>query len=102
MYIYNTTFAIDQSLEVEFLQWLRNEYILKSTEDGEYFNSPEIFVVQAKQEPQVKSFAVHMRAKCKDDIDRWYEDHGSRMFDEFMKRWNGRAVYFCTTLEAVE
>ncbi len=101
MFIYNTTFGIDQAIEADFLQWVTEEFIKISTEDGEYFSQPEIFVIHAQQEPQIKSFAIHMRAENKADIERWYEDHGSLMFDKFMKRWNGRAVYFCTTLEAL-
>lgn len=97
MYIYNTTFGVDPALEKEFLEWLASEFIAVSTVDGEYFHDPELFKVQTG-DPQNNTFALHLRADDIDDINRWYADHGARLFDHLMSRWGGRVVYFTTTL----
>ncbi len=102
MLLYNTTFGIDASVESEFLNWLRTEFIAVSTADGEYFTLPELFYVNAQQEPGIKSIALHLRAQDAGDINRWYEDHGSRLFNTIMQRWNGRVVFFSTTLEMIQ
>lgn len=98
MYLYNTTFGIDPAIEQEFFTWLYNEFIPASTADGEYFSQPELFRVLTG-EPGNNTFALHMRAADIDDINRWYADHGSRLFNDLIQRWHGRAVYFTTTLE---
>lgn len=97
MHIYNITFGVDPTVEAEFLAWLRAEFIPRSTADGEYFSSPELMRVLSN-DPKVNSFALHMRAKELDDIAKWYEDHGSTLFDHIQKKWNGRVVFFSTTL----
>ncbi len=102
MFIYNITFGFDKSLEKQFIGWLKYEFIPTSTEDNEYFSSPELFYVRTQQDPGVNTVALHMRANSKADIDNWYSDHGSRLFDSIMKQWNGSVVFFATTLEAVE
>ncbi len=99
MYIYNTTFGVDPALETEFFNWLNAEFIPASVADGEYFTAPELFKV-ITNDPENNAFALHMRAAATDDINRWYADHGARLFDYIMQRWGGRVVYFTTTLEA--
>ena len=97
MHIYNTTFGIDPAVETEFIEWLRSEFIPAATADGEYFSSPELMRV-ITDEPGVNSIALHLRAESKDDIARWYEDHGSKHFDFIQRKWNGHVVFFSTTL----
>ena len=100
MHIYNTTFGVDPSLETEFIAWLRSDFIPAATADGEYFTSPELMRV-VTGDPDVITLALHLRAGSTDDIDRWYEDHGSRHFDYIQRKWNGRVVFFSTTLTKI-
>lgn len=101
MHIYNTTFGIDTRIENEFIDWLRHEFIPTAVEDGEYFTGHELFRVATQADPGVISLALHLRAEDTADIDRWYADHGSRLYAEILNRWNGSAVYFTTTLEGI-
>ncbi len=102
MLLYNTTFGIDTTIEAEFVEWLRAEFIPTAIADGEYFTAPELFRVEAQTEPGVTSLALHLRAKSRDDISTWYADHGSRLFDDILKRWPSRAVFFSTTLSVMQ
>ncbi len=101
MHLYNTTFGVDKAVETEFLNWLKAEFIPSAVADSEYFTSPELFKVGMEAEPGVASYALHLRAANVDDIARWYEDHGSRLFSTILERWNQRVVFFSTTLEAI-
>ncbi len=102
MLLYNTTFGIDAAIEREFVEWLRTEFIPSATSDGEYFTAPELFRVEAESEPGVTSLALHLRACSRDDIETWYADHGSRLFDTILQRWPSRAVFFSTTLSELQ
>lgn len=101
MLLYNTTFAIDPQIEEEFLRWLRDEFIPSATADGDYFDTPELFRVENRTAGDALSYALHMRALSAEDINLWYEDHGSRLFDTLIRRWQGRAAFFSTTLTAI-
>ena len=102
MLLYNTTFGIDRAIEKEFIDWLRSEFIPSATADGEYFTSPALFRVEAQNEPGATSLALHLRAASRTDIETWYADHGSRLFDELLQRWPSRAVFFSTTLSEIQ
>lgn len=97
MHLYNTTFGVAKSVEKEFVEWLNQEFIPASTGDGQYFHSPELMRVHST-DPDANTLALHLRADSLDDINLWYEDHGSRLFDYIQRRWNGHVVFFCTTL----
>ncbi len=103
MTLYNTTFAIDPELRDEFIAWLRDEFIPTATADGEYFESARLFTVDTLQpDSEALSLALQMETSEVDNINLWYADHGSRLFDHIMNRWPGRAVFFSTTLTGVE
>lgn len=97
MHLYNTTFGVSKDVEKEFVDWLNTEFIPVSTADGEYFSQPELLRVHSA-DPEANTLALHMRAADLNDINLWYEDHGARLFDYITKTWNGKVVYFCTTL----
>lgn len=101
MLLYNTTFGVDKAVQDKFLQWLRMEFIPVST-DSEYLTQPEIFRVNSNAlDPSMANFALHFRAESREDIENWYQDHGSNLFDQIMQIWNGQVVFFSTTLESI-
>ncbi len=100
MFLYNTTFAIDEAIEQDFIKWLKEEFVPAAVvDDGEYFSAPEVMRVLHTPEPGTANFAVHLRAADRDNIEKWYADHGSRLFADLINRWNGRIAYFSTVLE---
>lgn len=100
MIIYNITFGVDNSVLTEFVQWLRDEFIPKSLAESEYFPSAELMKV-VNDDPAVTSLALHLRADSVNDLNLWYEDLGSALFDHIQKRWSGSVVFFPTTLEVL-
>lgn len=102
MLVYNITFALDSRLEQEFVDWLQSEFIPATTvDDGEYFTEPRLMRVCHELEPGTRSLALHLCAESAGDIDRWYADHGSRLFSDMIGRWADRVAYFPTTLEVI-
>jgi len=100
MHIYNVTFGVDPKVEAEFLDWLRSDFITVSTGDGEYFSRPELMRVHGDSADCI-SYALHMRTEDLDDINKWYADHGARLFDMIQRTWPGQVVFFSTTLTLV-
>ena len=102
MYLYNTTFAVDTSLEEDVIRWIKNEFIPSAVED-EYFLSDSGRAPAALRvvggEPGVSSIAVHLYCESIVDIKDWYADRGARLFNDVIERWDGKVVFFSTTLE---
>lgn len=103
MYIYNITFAVDKEKKEDFLRWLNAEFVAVSLEDKEYFYQHDLLqVCTDARQGEALSIALQMRAAEKDDIDRWYQDHGSRLFDHILNHYNGAVVFFTTTLKSLD
>lgn len=105
MFLYNTTFAVDNAIENEVIDWLNSEFI-PSAVDEEYFYgidskfAPMILRVLGG-EPGVKSIAVHLYLDSIETLKDWYADHGARLFSHIMEKWGEKAVFFSTTLEVM-
>lgn len=99
MYLYNTTFAIDRDIESSVIDWLTSEYIPSAVADG-FFTAPDILSV-INNDPDVRSVAVHLYTDDLSNIDNWYADHGARLFASVIERWQGKVVFFSTTLESL-
>ncbi len=98
--IYNITFGVDNLVCTEFIQWLRDEFIPVSLAENEYFAGAELMKV-VNDDHEVTSLALHLRADSVNDLNVWYEDCGSRLFDYIQRKWAGRVVFFTTTLEVL-
>lgn len=97
MYLYNTTFAVDRTLEDAVIDWLSRSFVPSGIDEG-YFVGPQLLRVLGG-EPDVTSLAVHFYAETIEQIELWYADHGSRLFSEVLERWENRVLFFSTTLE---
>lgn len=102
MLLFNTTFSFDPAIEEEFIQWLHSEFIPSAINDGEYFFEPELFSFPGADDTPAVNYALHLRAHSQNDINNWYEDHGSRLFAHILNRWPNRAVFFSTTLDKIK
>lgn len=95
MYLYNTTFGIDHTIQSDVLDWLKHRFIPSAEE---YFSMPEVMKVLG-DEPSSTSLAVHFRCSDISDINNWYADHGSRLFNEAQDNWPEKIAFFSTVLE---
>lgn len=102
--LYNTTFAIEAPLEKEVMKWLEDEFIPSAIDDGYFLSTekhrPSIFKVMCGESGQV-TLAVHLYTSDTEIIDKWYADHGSRLFSNALECWQGRVVFFSTTLHLI-
>ena len=102
MYLYNITFAADKSIESELAAWLTAELMGTATSGTDaLMQRPALMRVVGQGEPGTVSLAVHMYAESTDDIERWYADHGCRLFADAVALWGDRVVFFPTTLEVL-
>lgn len=102
MLLYNTTFSISPDKEKEFLQWLQEEFVASAVADGQYFRDPELFRIQSAVADGSVNYALHLRASSPEEIETWYEDHGSRLHSYILEHWQGDVMAFSTTLTAVK
>lgn len=104
MYLYNTTFAVDIQVEDDLINWLKKDFIPSAVDEKYFIISPELKPAILRVlggEPGISSLAVHLYTDCIQNIEDWYSDHGSALFSDVIDRWQGRVVFFSTTLECL-
>lgn len=99
MYLYNITFAAEEAVEDELLQWLKYCFLPECADCQ--MTDPGVFRIMGRSEPGTVSIAVHMYAPSVEDIENWYADCGSRLFSDALDRWGQRVVFFPTMMECI-
>lgn len=101
MIIINTTFHVHHSVEADFLQWLRSEYVVSATGDGGLVR-PVLSRVMAETDPGSTGYALQMQAESMEEASGWYDGKASVLRVRMWDRWGERVLFFTTYLEVVD
>ncbi len=99
--IINTTFVVHNSIENEFLEWLKNVY-LKSAEASGAFASHCVARVLTRIEPDTESIAVQFRTTHKERAEQWHDDTAALLRDDLHSRFADRLMFFSTPMEVID
>lgn len=108
MYIYNTTFMVEQSLKEDFVQWFRSNALTKMVNPESPAREPRLTcVVDVPGDPefaaQAASFAFQTEFMAREDADRWAEVYLAPVIGDFTSRYGAdKALTFATVLTVVD
>jgi len=100
MVLYNLTVNVDLDVEVEWLNWMRESHIPKIMSTG-IFIDHKIYRLLSGGEGEGISYAVQFFAKNLEDMNGYFELHGSEMSKELLERFRHKHVAFGTLLESI-
>ncbi len=105
MYLFNTTFQVDDAIASDFIDFLRDEYI-KVACSGCGFVQPLLTRVMAAQdagtgEPST-SYALQMRAPSRRILDDFMTGTGPELLRLISDRWGMRVLFFSSVLEIMK
>lgn len=100
MILLNTTFAVDQTAERDFINWIKQEYIpeLRANESFSDILFTKI-VIPPSSEVQTPSYALHFKAPSEEVASNWIETCGARIFSSINSRHKDKVFPFITVLE---
>ena len=98
--ILNTTFVVHDSIEADFLRWLRDVYVPPAMASGA-FESVRVARVLTRVEPDTSSIAVQFAALSPELCNRWHEGEASALHADLHSRWADRLLHFTTFMEAI-
>ncbi len=100
MYIYNITFNIDNEIEKDWLQYIKETFIPKMLRSGLLQNAitSKIMVDEA----QGNSFSIQFQAANKDDLDRFIQNELYPILNELHLKFSPKMVYFATELDVID
>ena len=99
MIIYNVTVVIDDSVEQEWLNWMKETHIPDVMNTG-YFLDNKICKILAESEGGI-SYAIQYTCKNMEDLEEYQREHASRLQKEHSSKYDGQFAAFRTLLEVV-
>lgn len=98
--VVNTTFHVEPSVETEFIDWIRCEYIT-AAETRAHLHTPLFMRILTPMEGGT-GYAVQLQADSKADVDTWLESEQPPLLSEMARKWGKKVMFFTTSMEKVK
>lgn len=101
MILYNVTINVEQSVESDWLTWMRTEHMLDVLNTG-MFTTAKIFrLLDVEQSEGTTTYAVQYFADTRERYDRYQEEFAAALQQEAQQRFGSKTVSFRTLMEEV-
>ncbi len=100
MMIYNVTVGIDQSIEAEWVPWMKEVHIPAVLATGLFLNSKIYKVLHENSDGSI-SYSVQYFANSIVEIQQYLEEHAPRLVEAHKQKFRDKHVAFRTVLEEV-
>ena len=100
MLIYNVTINIDDAVHDEWLNWIKI-HIPQVLSTGK-FTEAKLTKVLVEEEMGGTTYSVQYRAKSRQDLDAYYEQHAERLRQDGLSRFADKSLAFRTELEIID
>lgn len=98
--LYNVTVNIEQSVENDWLQWMKAEHIPKVLATGMFVEN-KIFKLLHDEEDGSTTYSVQYFAKSVGDVQLYLERFAPALIKEHMDRYKDKHVAFRTLMQQV-
>ncbi len=100
MILYNVTSALDETIEQDWIAWMKAEH-MPALLETKLFVSCRLFKIHAQQEKGTVSYSAQYMAHSMDDVNTYFERFAPELRAAVSKRYGEKAVSFRTLLEEV-
>ena len=100
MYIYNVTINIDDSIQEEWLIWMKS-HIPKVLATGK-FTEAKLTRVFVEEELGGATYSVQYKAKSREDLDNYYIHYAEKLRNDGQSKFANKMLAFRTELEIID
>ena len=100
MLLYNVTISIDQSIEKDWLDWMKSKHIPDVMQTG-CFLECRICRVHGEEEGGC-TYAIGYIAPSQEEYDRYQTEHAPSLQQEHIEKYSGKFAAFRTMLSVIE
>ena len=101
MYIFNTTFHVEDSVLARFLEFLNRTYIPKAQESG-HLTNPRLFRVLSQHADAGSNYSLQLEVDNLTVFNEWITGEGELLNQEIVVAFEHHVAGFITMLEHVE
>lgn len=100
MYIYNVTTNIEESVQEDWLRWMRDIHIPEMLATGK-FSKALMTKVMVEEEMGGLTFSIQYTTDSKETLDKYYAEDAERLSSRGTERFGGKFVAFSTELALI-
>ncbi|MBL4939898.1 MAG: DUF4286 family protein [Lutibacter sp.] len=100
MYIYNVTTNIDESIQAEWLKWMKEKHIPDMLATGK-FSKAKMSQVMIEEEMGGTTYSVQYTTHSLETLQEYYNEDAQKLRDESMLLFKGKFVVFRTELRVI-
>lgn len=101
MILYNVTVNVEQSIESEWLTWMRTEHMLDVLNTG-MFTTAKIFrLLDVEQSEGTATYAIQYFAETREHYEQYQQEFAPELQQEVLQKFGNKTVSFRTLMEEV-
>lgn len=100
MLIYNVTISIDQTVEIEWLNWMKTQHIQQVIDTG-CFTGARFTRVTSHSQPDCTSYSVQYFCENHELLKDYKENYAPQLREDGMKLFGDKMHVFRTELELI-
>lgn len=101
MIIYNVTVSVDQTIEIQWLEWMKVKHIKEVLGTG-CFLSAKLMRLTSHSQPDATSYAVQYLCESNEKLKQYYDDFSEKMRKDGSELWGDKMQAFRTELELIQ
>lgn len=100
MFLYNVTIGIDQSVETQWLTWMKEIHIPAVMKTGQFVYS-KFYRIVHNNDDGTTSYSIQYFAETIQHVQEYLEIYAPALIEEHRKRFKDKHVAFRTLLEEI-
>ncbi|PXX30711.1 DUF4286 family protein [Arenibacter sp. ARW7G5Y1] len=100
MYIYNVTMNIEESIQEQWLSWMKEVHIPEMLKSGK-FSKALMTKVLVEEEMGGITYSIQYTTDSKETLQKYYDQDAERMRKKVMELFAGKFVAFRTELAII-
>ncbi|PHQ57616.1 MAG: hypothetical protein COC16_00400 [Lutibacter sp.] len=100
MYIYNVTTNIDETIQADWLKWMKDKHIPDMLATGK-FSKAKMSQVMIKEEMGGITYSVQYTTDSLETLEEYYNEDAQKLRDESMTLFKDKSVAFRTELKVI-
>lgn len=101
MIIFNTTFHVEDEVLNDYINFMKEIYILKASGSG-FLHEPRFARIHPQHEDSGSSYSLQFKVKNVDTLNHWFSTEGLALQNELTSRFGNRAMGFVTLMEEID
>lgn len=100
MKIYNITFNVENSVENEWLKWVKENHIKQVMETG-CFSSARFTKITSHKEPDSVNYSIQFLSESENGISEYLNNHAPKIKHETLITFKNKVLFFETEMDYI-